>query len=153
VTELPTEKTAPRGSAPPTLWQRISAYGFLGAFGLTIVTVILTGLEVRSPSARRAPDTQRVTLAAAEPHTVNLLFTSLVPLDSVRFTVDLPPGVEITGRAGIRRVAWSAPLAAGNNLLPLTLVARAGSGGQLAARLAHDGAQKTFVVDVAVAAR
>ena len=33
----------------PTRAQRITAAGFLGAFGLTIVTVLLTGLSVRSP--------------------------------------------------------------------------------------------------------
>jgi hypothetical protein len=152
VTEPSTEKPNAQSGAP-TPWQRISAYAFLGAFGLTILTVIYTGLEVRSPSARRAPDVQRVTLAPAEPRVVNLLFTSRTPFAAVRFTVDLPAGVELSGRAGVRRVTWSAPLAAGNNLLPLELVARPGGGGQLAARLQHGGAQKTFVVDIAVGER
>lgn len=148
----PDSKNSP-SAAPPTRWQRISAFAFLGAFGLTVLTVILTGLEVRSPGSRRAPETQVVTLSASEPHVVNLLFNSLTQVDVVRFTVDLPTGIELNGRAGVRRIEWSAPLAAGNNLLPLELVARAGSGGQLAARLQHGGAQKTFVVDVAVGAR
>ena len=92
-----------------------------------------------------------MTLAVAEPHTVNLVFTSRTQLDDVRFTVDLPRRYRSrTARAGVRRISWSAPLAAGNNLLPLTLVARAGGGGQLAARLQHGSSHKTFVVDVAV---
>lgn len=153
MTEPTTPQTHSPGATRPSRWQRISAFAFIGAFGLTILTVILTGLEVRSPAARRAPDTSLVTLAIAEPHTVNLLFTSLAAVEGVRFTVDLPSGIEVDGRAGVRRIAWTAPLAAGNNLLPLDLVARAGSGGQLAARLQHGGAQKTFVVDVAVSAR
>jgi hypothetical protein len=37
----------------PTRAQRLVAAGFLGAFGLTILTVLLTGLWVRSPHARR----------------------------------------------------------------------------------------------------
>jgi hypothetical protein len=152
MTEPTTEKPQP-STAPPTLWQRISAFAFLGAFGLTILTVILTGLEVRSPAARRAPENQVVTLAVAEPRTVNLLFTSRTQLDGVRFTVDLPAGIEVDGKAGVRRISWSTPLAAGDNLLPLTLVAHAGGGGQLAARLQHGGSHKTFVVDVAVGAR
>jgi hypothetical protein len=152
MTEPNVEKPQPT-VAKPTLWQRISAFAFLGAFGLTVLTVILTGLEVRSPAARRGPETQLVTLAVAEPHTVNLLFTSRARLDDVRFTVDLPPGIEAQGRAGVRRISWSAPLAAGNNVLPLTLVARAGGGGQLAAQLQHGGSHKTFVVDVAVGPR
>jgi hypothetical protein len=149
----PTEEKQIPSAARPTFWQRLSAFAFLGAFGLTILTVILTGLEVRSPAARRAPETQVVTLAVAEPHTVNLLFTSRTQLDGVRFTVDLPAGIEVDGKAGVRRISWSAPLAAGNNLLPLTLVARAGGGGQLAAQLQHGGSHKTFVVDVAIGPR
>lgn len=37
----------------PTRAQRLVALGFLGAFGLTILTVLLTGLWVRSPSSHR----------------------------------------------------------------------------------------------------
>jgi hypothetical protein len=153
MTEPTIETTRPPNAARPTLWQRISAFAFLGAFGLTILTVILTGLEVRSPTSRRGPETPVVTLAVAKPHTVNLLFTSRAQLDGVRFTVDLPAGIEVNGKAGVRRISWSAPLAAGDNLLPLDLVAHAGGGGQLAARLQHGGSHKTFVVDVVIAPR
>jgi hypothetical protein len=38
----------------PTRAQRIVAAGFLGAFSLTIITVLLTGLWVRSPTRRGA---------------------------------------------------------------------------------------------------
>jgi hypothetical protein len=153
VTHSPADRSQPEGAAqaPPTRAQRIAAFGFLGAFGLTIVTVILTGLAVRGPNARRGPETQVVTLVAAKPHTVNLLFTSRTRLEDVQFTVDLPPGIELNGRAGVRRIVWSAPLAPGNNLLPLELVARGGRGGQLGARLKQGSSQKTFVVDLAVA--
>jgi hypothetical protein len=37
---------------PPTRAQRLAAAGFLGAFGLTILTVLLTGLKVGAPAAR-----------------------------------------------------------------------------------------------------
>jgi hypothetical protein len=36
----------------PTRGQRLAAAAFLGAFGLTILTVLLTGLRVGAPSAR-----------------------------------------------------------------------------------------------------
>ena len=36
---------------PPTRAQRLAAFGFLGAFGLTILTVLLTGLRVGAPAA------------------------------------------------------------------------------------------------------
>jgi hypothetical protein len=142
---------APAVPPAPTLAQRLTAYTFLGAFGLTILTVILTGLWVRSPMARRVPETTAVTLTLDQPRTVNLLFKSRTALDAVQFIVELPPGIELDGHPGLRRVVWKTPLAAGNNLLPMELVARAGPGGALAARLRHGEDQKTFVVDLVVA--
>lgn len=157
VTEPQAERDPPTAAAAaptrPTLAQRIVAFTFLGAFGLTILTVVLTGLAVRSPAARRAAEPTAVTLTVGEPRTVNLLFESRTAVEGVAFTVDLPAGIELANRAGLRRVAWNTRLAAGNNLLPLTLVARSGRGGQLAARLEHGDSRKTFVVDLAVSAR
>jgi hypothetical protein len=37
---------------PPTRAQRLAAFGFLGAFSLTILTVLLTGLRVGAPAVR-----------------------------------------------------------------------------------------------------
>jgi hypothetical protein len=148
--------TEPKPSAvpqrpKPTRAQRAVAFTFLGAFALTMLTVVLTGLYVRSPSARRAPDTPAVTLTVGEPRTVNLVFTARAALADVEFTVDLPPGVELAEHAGERRVVGRAKLTTGDNALPLIIVARGGVGGQLAARLRSGGDQKVFVVDVTVA--
>jgi hypothetical protein len=151
VTEPPV--AAPLEQKKPTRGQRAVAVTFLAAFGLTMATVIFTGLEVRSPSARRAPETPAVTLTIDEPRSVNLVFDSRTALRDVEFTVDLPAGIELTDHPGERRVVWRAELAAGNNLLPLPLVAREGHGGQLAARLRLDDDQKTFVVDLTVVPR
>jgi hypothetical protein len=135
----------------PTRAQRVVAFTFLGAFGLTMLTVVFTGLYVRSPSARRAPDTPAVTLAIDEPRTINLVFAARAALADVEFTVDLPPGIELEGYPAQRRVVLRAALSPGENALPLTLVARDSRGGQLAARLRHRDDQKTFVVDVTIA--
>jgi hypothetical protein len=152
VTAPPTQ-TAP-GAPPrikPTLAQRIVAFTFLGAFGLTMLTVVLTGLAVRSPRARRAPETPAVTLQIDEPRTVNLVFAAPGALADVEFTIDLPAGIELAEHPGERRVTGRAELAAGSNAVPVTVVARSGSGGQLAARLRSGGDQRTFVVDLTVA--
>lgn len=157
----PVENASP-GSAPPpprpkpTLAQRIVAFTFLGAFGLTMLTVVLTGLYVRSPSARRALETPAVTLTIDEPRTINLVFGTRAALADVELTVDLPPGIELSTHPGERRVVWRTQLAAGDNAVPLTLVARGGQGGQrgqLAARLRQRDDRKVFVVDVTVAPR
>jgi hypothetical protein len=150
---IDTKSTAapkPAERPKPTRAQRITAFTFLGAFGLTMLTVILTGLYVRSPSARRAPETPAVTLTVGETRTINLVFGSRAALEDVEFTVDLPPGIELATHPGQRRVMGRAALAGGDNALPLTLVARGGRGGQLAARLARRGGQKVFVVDITV---
>ena len=135
----------------PTRAQRAVAFTFLGAFGLTMLTVVLTGLYVRSPSSRRTAEAPAVTLAIGEPRTINLVFDARAALADVEFTVDLPLGIELADQAGQRRVMGRAKLTAGDNALPLTLVARSGRGGQLAARLRHGDDQKVFVVDVTVA--
>jgi hypothetical protein len=154
VTEPPVESQQRSAQRPkPTLAQRIVAFTFLGAFGLTMLTVILTGLWVRSPSARRAPETTAVTLTIEEPRSVNLVFDSRAAVGDVELTVDLPLGIELVGRPGERRVVWHTALAAGSNALPLTLVARGGTGGELAARLRHGDERKTFAVELVVAER
>jgi hypothetical protein len=129
------------------------AFTFLGAFGMTILTVVLTGLWVRSPAARRVAENSAVVLVVGVPHTVNLAFTSRRIYDDVELTIDLPAGIELLGRAGLRRVVWETSLVAGDNLLPLELVAQEGRGGQLAARLRHKDGQKTFVVEITVTPR
>ena len=112
-----------------------------------MLTVVLTGLYVRSPRAR-APDTPGVTLTVGETRTINLVFGSRAALEDVELTVDLPPGIELAMHPGERRFTGRAALAGGDNALPLTLVAR--SGGQIAARLKRGDQQKVFVVDVTV---
>jgi hypothetical protein len=92
-------------------------------------------------------------LTIDEPRTINLVFDSRQPLAEIEFTVDLPPGIELADHAGERRISGQAHLTAGDNALPLALVARSGSGGQLAARLRRGGDQKVFVVDLKVAER
>jgi len=53
MSEPPTDRTRDKEKLPPpTRAQRLAAFGFLGAFGLTILTVLLTGLSVGAPSAR-----------------------------------------------------------------------------------------------------
>ncbi len=150
VTEPPSESQQRSAQRPPTLAQRVVAFTFLGAFGLTMLTVVLTGLWVRSPSARRAPDTTTVTLALGEPRSVNLVFDSRAAVGDVELTVDLPVGIELVDRPGERRVVWHTTLAAGSNALPLMLVARGGTGGELAARLRHGEERKIFAVALTV---
>jgi hypothetical protein len=151
VTEPPAPSLESSAERPrPTRAQRIVAFTFLGAFGLTMLTVIFTGLWVRSPRAR-VLETTTVTLAIGEPRSVNLVFDSPAPVGDVELTVDLPAGIELVDRPGERRVVWHTTLASGSNALPLTVVARSAGGGELAALLRHGDERKIFVVELAVA--
>lgn len=152
VTALPTD---PGATPPPrpTRAQRITAFAFLGAFGLTIATVIFTGLWVRSPAARAPVAESAIVLELGVPQTIDLTFASAAAIDGVEITVDLPAGIEAADQPALRRIEWRTSLQAGPNRLPLTIVARGGRGGALAARLAHGDERKTFVVDLAIAER
>jgi hypothetical protein len=144
----------PADGAPrhkPTRAQRVVGFTFLGAFGLTMLTVVLTGLNVRSPSSLRNVDTPSVTLAIGEPQTIHLMYAARAPVANAELTVDLPAGVELASHPGDARVVSQTALVAGDNALPLTLVARSGSGGQLAAQLRAGDERKTFVIEVTIA--
>ena len=53
MSEQTTQKAPDKAKPPPpTRAQRLAAFGFLGAFALTILTVLLTGLKVGAPAAR-----------------------------------------------------------------------------------------------------
>jgi len=64
--------------------------------------------------------------------------------------VDLPDGVEIVGYEGRDSVRWTTTVKAGTNILELPIVVRSGKGGQILARLEHEGKQKTFTFAVQV---
>lgn len=145
-----TETSSAAARRKPTAAQRAAAFTFLGAFGLTMLTVVLTGLNVQSPRAR-APENPAVTLVRGEPRTVNLVFGARSTVDDVELIVDLPPGIELVSHPGERRVVSRVRLARGDSALPLALLARDGEGGALAVQLLRGAERKTFVVDVSVA--
>ncbi|HEX5046579.1 MAG TPA: hypothetical protein VFX89_05615 [Gammaproteobacteria bacterium] len=61
---MPSDPTQPAAPKQPSRAQRIAVLGFLFAFGLTILTVLLTGLATRyheraSAPAAAAPEPER----------------------------------------------------------------------------------------------
>lgn len=137
---------APRAVRTP----RWVAAGFTGAFAASILTVVLTGLWVRSPDARKPTVTPEVSLTLRQARVVNLVFASAQALDDVALSVELPDGIELADYPGRRDVGWNTELAAGNNVLPLTLIAVAGRGGPVVARLQQGAKQKIFIINVNV---
>ena len=120
-----------------------SGIGSAVAAGLAawVVFAFLLGPAAESPIAG-------VTLAVAEPQTVNLMFSSELPLENATLTIILPPGVELDRFPGQREVSWETSLAAGKNLLPLQI--RATNEGEILARLSHQDRSRTFRLHIDV---
>lgn len=137
------EPTTARPRSP-----RLVAFTFVGAFAASVATVIYTGLLVKAPRTEISAALPNVSLAVDEERTVNLVFTANAAIADASLTIALPAGIELIGHDGQRQVRWNTHLVAGNNILPLTLVARAPSTGQLVARLRHGDQEKVFRVHV-----
>jgi len=125
--------------------------GFGGAIAAGLIAWIIGGMLLQTPDL---PDPTAsipgVTMALEEPRTVNLVFSSATAMDDAVLTVNLPAGIEIEGFAGLREITWMTSLQAGNNILPLTLIATTPQGGELLATLEHDDRDRTFRIRVTV---
>lgn len=125
--------------------------GFGSAIAAGILILLVSGMFFNiSPTPQLDADIPGVTIALAEPRTVNLMFASTEPLDGAMLTVLLPDGVELVGFPGQREVSWQTSLAAGKNLLPLKLVAVTPIGGEVLARLEHNERNRTFRLRVEI---
>ena len=125
--------------------------GFGAAIAATIAAWMIGGMLLNDPQIP-TPDAAipGVSIALAEPRTVNLVFASATALDSATLTVSLPDGIELDGFPGQREITWETSLQEGKNLLPLTLVAVTPAGGELLARLEHEDRDRTFRLRVDV---
>ncbi len=125
--------------------------GFGSAVAAGIVVLLVSGVFFNSPDVPQLDaNIPGVTMALAEPQTVNLVFSSLEALDAATLTVSLPDGVELAGFPGQREITWETNLSAGKNLLPLKLIALTPTGGEILARLTHDDRDRTFRLRVQV---
>lgn len=125
--------------------------GFGSAIAAGLLVFLISGLFINSPQTPNInADIPGVTMALAEPHTVNLVFSSTTALQMATLTVTLPDGIELAGFPGQREISWGTSLKAGKNLLPLKLIATTSNGGEVLARLEHDDRDRTFRLRVEV---
>ena len=123
-------------------------FGTAVAAGLALWLVI--GMVLQRPEVEQSAQLAGVSIAMHESHTVNLVFASLEELEDATLTVQLPPGIELQGFGDRQQIRWRTNLRKGKNVLPLELVARDISGGELVARLEHGDKQRTFRVQLTV---
>jgi hypothetical protein len=114
---------------------------------ILLVSGLFPGSDLPSPAVDPIPG---VTIAMAEPETVNLVFASAEALDDATLSLSLPAGVELAGFPGRREIRWQTSLRPGRNLLPLDLVAVMPGGGEVVATLSHDSRERTFRLRVDV---
>ena len=125
--------------------------GFGGAVAAGLVLWMVGGFFLTAPDLPVAdPAIPSITMTLEEPRTINLVFASAERLDNAMLTVRLPSGVEMSGFPGQREVTWQTSLNAGNNLLPLKLIATSPVGGEVYATLTHDDRGRTFRLTVDV---
>jgi anti-sigma factor RsiW len=123
---------------------------YAGALAAGIAVLAVGGLFLHEPELADNDAVAGVSMVVHETRTINLVFASASELEGVSLTVALPDGVELAEYRGLDEVSWTTRLHPGKNVLPLELVAIGGSGGELVARLQHDGDEKVFTVSVAV---
>lgn len=121
-----------------------TAVGGLLAAGIAALLIVTTPPKVPGPGL------PNVTMTVATPRTVNLVFASAAPLEGATVTLLLPPGVDLEGFPGQREVSWQVSLAAGRNLLPLTLVGHAPQSAELEAILSHNDDSRRFRLRLSV---
>lgn len=125
--------------------------GFGSAIAAGILILLVSGIFFNTADTPQLDaNIPGVTIALAEPRTVNLVFAAAAALDDATLTVMLPKGIELAGFPGKREVSWQTSLAAGKNLLPLKLLAVSPGGGQVLARLEHQDRNRTFRLRVEV---
>ena len=125
--------------------------GFGSAIAAGLAFWMIGGFFLTTPEMPQVdPTIPGITMTLAEPRTINLVFASAEPLNAATLTVQLPPGIEISGFPGQREVTWETSLTAGKNVLPLKLIATSPQGGEVFATLRHDDRGRTFRLRVDV---
>jgi hypothetical protein len=90
----------------------------------------------------------RLVLQSEHPTTIGVAFNAGTALKDVRFTIDLPAGMQVAGQPGVRHLSWSGELRKGQNLLKLPVIADQGTDGALTAVLSSGAERRTFQLQV-----
>jgi len=107
------------------------AAGFLGAFALSVFTVIYTGLNVGGySSAEFDAGFRSVTMAVGEVRTVDLVFESTSQNPDATLSLIVPDAVALVGSAEV-----PVTLSAGENVVPVEVRGTEAGSGYLVARV------------------
>lgn len=124
--------------------------GFAGAIVAAVAVWITGSVIVDSPSPVPQSQMAEISMTVEEPRTVNLVFSADSDLRDARLTLLLPEGVELAGFAGRAQVSWQTDLNKGRNVLPLTLIGRLPTEGEMQAVLKHREDDREFRIRIKV---
>ena len=129
-----------------TAWFR----GFASAAVIAVALWTIAGILSEEPLDTSPRPSPLVTMALNTPQTVNLVFSSESEMKDATLRLQLPPGIRLVGFEDRRQIAWTTELRAGQNVLPLRLIATSRQGGVVLATLRHENEDRAFrlIVDV-----
>jgi len=126
------------------------AIGFIGAFALSVFTVIYTGLNVRGHGAAFDGGFRSVTMAVGEVKSVELVFESQHDLDDVMLEVTLPDMLEFAAETGARRAPRPVSLDIGSNHFSVDIEATGAGRGYLRSFVVKDETIDVYRIFVVV---
>jgi hypothetical protein len=129
------------GTEPkPRRWRAPSwiAFGFIGAFAASVLTVIYTGLMVEGSRSEFDAEFHSVTMQVGETRAVRLDFDVRGVYPEARLEVQLPPMVEPRDAPGASSLTQAVSLVPGDNEFSIEIHATGATRGYMIARLLAD---------------
>ncbi len=120
--------------------------------GLALTASLLLGLVLglANPFKHPIEPTLPVVTLQQGRDTLHLVFTADHSLSNARFTVMLPPHVQIVGYPGVHDLSWRGSLKKGRNLLDLPLVASHSGQGILRAEIRDQNQIRQIRVEIRI---
>lgn len=114
------------------------AVGFIGAFALSVLTVMYTGLNVRDHGAAFDGGFRSITMDIGEVQTIDLVFESQEELDDVMLEVTLPDMLQFAAQSDDRQAPRPVSLDIGSNRFSIDIEATAAGRGYLRSFVVKD---------------
>lgn len=127
-----------------------SSAGIGGAVAASVIGWFILAMPANPPAPDSFAELETVAISLNVEKTFRLTFDSQRELQEATLTVRLPDGVEVVGYEGRDSVRWTTHVKPGTNILELPLIVRSGDGGEVLARIEHEGKQKSFEFAVTV---
>lgn len=120
--------------------------GFAAGFATAAAAalVLWLGTTLWQPASLPEAQLPGINLVLNQSQKVNLVVNAPRAMERATLAIYLPEHAELDGYPGQRELIWQTSLQQGQNLLALPLIARHKEGGELIAKVAYDGQEKTI---------